>query len=95
MDALDPQLARRRAISGQPIKLILQIVDASISFPADVFDERMERGGDSCNHLSFALPTLRARRSMMRVIFLMMPSSLGVGVRAATAEANAITAVTT
>lgn len=29
----------------------------------------------------------------MRVIFLMMPSSFGVGVRAATAEATAITAV--
>ena len=93
MDALDPQLANRRAISGQPIKLVFQIVDASISFPADVFDERMERGGDRGNHLSFALPTFRARRSMMPVIFLIKPSSLGVGVRAATAEATAITAV--
>ena len=93
MDALDPQLAKSRAISGQPIKLILQIVEASIPFPSDIFNERIKSGGEGCDHLSFALPTFKASKSIKRLIFLMIPSSFGVGVRAAIAEAAAITAV--
>ena len=41
---LDPQLASRRAISGQPIKLILKIVKAGVPLESDVLDVGIKGG---------------------------------------------------
>ena len=91
---LDPQLASRRAISGQPIKLIFQRVDACIPLESDVFDVGIEcssQESNECAHLLFALPTLRANHEITdetRVTHLL---SLSFGVNVATREATAIT----
>jgi hypothetical protein len=37
-DALDPQLAISRTVSGQCIKTIFQPVDIPVSLPPDMFD---------------------------------------------------------
>ena len=93
-DTLDPQLAKRRAISGQPIKLILKIVKAGVPLESDVLDVGIEGCGqksDEWLHLLFALPTLRANHEITdetRVTHLL---SLSFGVNVATREATAMT----
>ena len=91
---LDPQLASRRAISGQPIKLILKIVEARVPLESDVLDVGIECSGqesNECAHLLLAFPTFRASHEMTdetRVTHLL---SLSFGVNVATREATAIT----
>lgn len=93
-DTLDPQLAKRRAISGQPIKLILKIVKARITLESNVLDVGIECSGQEsyeCAHLLLALPTFRASHEMTldtRCTHLLSDS---FGVIAATSEATAIT----
>ena len=91
---LDPQLAKRRAISGQPIKLVLKIVKARITFESDVLDVGIECSGqesDECAHLLLALPTFRASHEMTLDTRRTHLLSDSFGVIAATSEATAIT----
>ena len=91
---LDPQLASRRAISGQPIKLILKIVEAGVTLESDVFNVGIEGGSqesDECAHLLLALPTFRASHEMTAEARETHLLSLSFGVNVATREATAIT----
>ena len=91
---LDPQLANRRAVSGQPIKLIFQRVDACIPLESDVFDVGIKCSGqesDECAHLLLALPTLRASHDTTAEARETHLLSLSLGVNVATREATAIT----
>ena len=91
---LDPQLANRRAISGQPIKLIFQSVNACIPLESDVFDVGIECSGqksDECAHLLLALPTFRASHEMTAETRETHLLSLSFGVNVATREATAMT----
>lgn len=91
---LDPQLASRRAISGQPIKLIVKIVEAGVTLESDVFDVGIECSGqesDECAHLLFALPTFRASHDTTAEARETHLLSLSLGVNVATREATAIT----
>ena len=91
---LDPQLASRRAISGQPIKLIVKIVEAGVTLESDVFNVGIEGGSqesDECAHLLLALPTLRASHEMTAETRETHLLSLSFGVNVATREATAMT----
>tara|TARA_R100001015_G_scaffold15508_2_gene7476 strand:- start:177 stop:524 length:348 start_codon:yes stop_codon:yes gene_type:complete len=90
----DPQLASRAAISGQPIKLIVKIVEARVTLESDVFDVSIEGSGkesDECAHLLLALPTLRASHEMTAEARDTHLLSLSFGVSVATREATAMT----
>jgi len=91
---LEPQLASRTAISGQPIKLILKIIEARVPFESDVFDVGIKGSGqesNECAHLLFALPTFRASHEMTAEARETHLLSLSFGVNVATREATAIT----
>tara|TARA_R100000742_G_C4237578_1_gene57898 strand:+ start:46 stop:390 length:345 start_codon:yes stop_codon:yes gene_type:complete len=93
-DTLDPQLAKRRAISGQPIKLVLKIVKACVTLESDVLDVGIEGGSqesDEWLHLLFALPTFRASHEITAEARETHLLSLSFGVNVATREATAMT----